>query len=151
MRLLLEIHNPGFGLTDTQEMDTFGEHIESILERRGMRLTSWSLLSEVDEDHEGLARRDHSRTAREAAVKVFPRSGTQRHRVYALIHSHGGRGLTRDQVADYLGMGQNTVRPRVKELLDGAYLFVAPGFTRKTATGHKAEVLVASAFKVMHQ
>lgn len=99
---------------------------------------------DIREDHEGLARHDHQATSKTAAIDVFPRSGTQRWKVFATITYVGDHGATRDEIAIYLGMSQNTVRPRVKELIDGGWV-ITNGQTRPTQWQHQAEVLVLTA------
>lgn len=94
-------------------------------------------------DREGLARRDHQDTSKVAAALVFPRSGTQRKRVLAAVW-RAPTGATRDELAATLGMSPNTVRPRVKELIDGGWVEPS-GFTRPTPLGRDGEVLFVTA------
>jgi len=93
------------------------------------------------DDRPGLVRRDHQLTAKLAALDVLPRSGTQRRRVFDELWRAGPFGRTRDELATRLLMSQNTVRPRVKELIDGG-LVEPSGQLRPSSMGHPAEVLV---------
>jgi hypothetical protein len=95
----------------------------------------------VGEDRLGpFARR--SETSRQAAIDNYPRSGTQRRRVYDAIVLAGQEGYTREALAAYLDMPLTTVLPRVTELKrDG--LVVDTSRTRTTISGSKAAVLVA--------
>src|SRR5215218_2336656 len=91
----------------------------------------------------GLVRRDHQATAQAAAVDVYPRSGTQRYRVLLDIFAAGEEGRTRDEIAEGLNMSPNTVRPRVKELLDAGWI-TTNGQTRPSLLGRHAEVLIVT-------
>lgn len=84
-----------------------------------------------------------SETSRRAAISTYPRAGSQRARVLDRLLAVD-RGLSREQLAAKLGMGENSVRPRVRELIEGGFVEVLVGETRRTAQGLKAEVLVAS-------
>jgi len=92
----------------------------------------------------GLARRRAQETSRMAARAVAPRTGTQRWAILCLIgeaHSTSGFiGLTRDQIASWLAISPNTVRPRVKELIDGGFVRVADS-AGKSREGRDAERL----------
>lgn len=92
-------------------------------------------------DTEGLVSRHHGATAHLAAALVMPHTGTQRKRVLVAIWRAGEHGATRDELAARLGMSPNTVRPRVRELVEHGW--VEPnGRTRPTPLGRLAEVLV---------
>lgn len=92
-------------------------------------------------DRRGLARADHQGTAKAAAVAVFPRSGSLRKKVLGAVWRAGQHGATRDELAASLDMGPNTLRPRVKELIDGEWV-EASGRTRPSDSGRASEVLV---------
>jgi hypothetical protein len=77
--------------------------------------------------------RDHPDTSRSAAALAFPRTGTVRKRVYEEIDKatrlpwFGGSqtpyfGMTDVQIAEVLGIGLNTVRPRRGELVAGRWV-----------------------------
>lgn len=76
----------------------------------------------VFENRTGKFRRDGAETSKEAAHEVALRSGTQRFRVLEAVVLYGSTGATRDQISNYLKMTPNSVRPRVKELLEGGFL-----------------------------
>lgn len=94
-------------------------------------------------DSEGLVRRDHQATSKAAALDVYPRSGTQRRLVLLYIYREGDLGATRDEVALELDMSPNTVRPRIKELIDAGWV-ETNGQMRPTPLGRAAEVLIAT-------
>ena len=96
-----------------------------------------------NENEPGKVSRQHGDTARLAALQVRPRTGSQRARVLDLIQSFNEWGLTRDEISQILSLSPNTVRPRVRELVEGGHVVVSDQ-RRKTVTGADAEVLVAS-------
>lgn len=101
--------------------------------------------SDPARDTPGLVSTRHGDTARLAALKVRPRTGSQRHRVLAFIESCTEGGATRDEIAHALGMSPNTVRPRVRELLDGGHVRASEA-RRETALGNLAEVIVGARY-----
>lgn len=105
---------------------------------------------EVAENKTGLVSREHPDTSKRAALEVRPRTGTQRARILDLVESYAHRGLTRDEIADKLRMSPNTVRPRVKELLDGGHLKVSARGGRMSTMDRISQVLVASRYAVTH-
>lgn len=84
-----------------------------------------------------------SETSRLAALANYPHSGSQRHRILVEIVRSGLTGRTREELSEKLGLSGNSVRPRVKELLEGDWLEVGIG-VRKTPMGNDSEVLVAT-------
>lgn len=84
-----------------------------------------------------------SETARKAAIDNYPRSGNQRHRVLMAIAGAGERGRTREELAADLRLPDNSVRPRVRELIEGGWVR-ATERTRPTGTGSQSEVLALS-------
>ncbi len=81
-------------------------------------------------------------TSRVAAVRAFPRSGTQRRRIYDLVKSTPS-GLTADDVQRLTQLPTNSVNPRVHELaLDG--WLVDSGERRMTRYNSPAIVWVAA-------
>lgn len=84
-----------------------------------------------------------SPTSKAAALSNFPRSGSQRALVLECLQSKGHFGATRQEIAAETGLSDDSVRPRVVELLDGGWV-VATELTRPTPMGEQAEVLVAS-------
>lgn len=63
--------------------------------------------------------------------------------VYEAILNSGSHGLTREEIEAETGLPGNTVRPRVKTLLERERIYPA-SFTRKTRSGREAEVLKAT-------
>lgn len=78
-----------------------------------------------------------SETSRHAALDNFPKQGSQRERVLLSLLE---RPATRDELVIRLRLRGNTIRPRVKELIDGGWVRET-GITHKTATGSDAAVL----------
>lgn len=81
-----------------------------------------------------------SETSRQAALDNYPRSGKQRHRVLLAIARAGEYGRTREELAAELHLPDNSVRPRVRELIEGGWVR-ATERTRTTVTRSKSEVL----------
>lgn len=105
-----------------------------------------ALRASVEEDRPGLVSAAHGQTAHDAALKIRPRSGTQRARVLDWIEGWGDYGRTRDEVAAELMMTSNAVRPRVRELIQGGHIYVSSKLRRKTDSGCDAEVLISARF-----
>lgn len=90
-----------------------------------------------------------SPTSRSAALRNYPRSGTQRMEVLHRVKLQGDAGATRDELVVWLGKAHNVVTPRVKELVVGGWLQVklddsGAVVTRVTRARSQAEVLVLS-------
>lgn len=91
-----------------------------------------------------------SETSRQGALANYPRSGSQRDRVLHRVIDSGEQGLTREELEQVTGLRGNTVRPRVRELIDGGWIRAraaddgAVALRRKTAMGNWSEVLVAT-------
>lgn len=79
----------------------------------------------------------HSETSRLAALRAYPRQSSQRERILLAV---ADRPSTRDELVTRLRLGGNSIRPRVKELLEGQWLYVTDQ-TRPSNTGSPAEVL----------
>jgi hypothetical protein len=62
--------------------------------------------------------------------------------VFDAIRSAGRDGMTRDEIELATNLAGNCVRPRVWQLMKRG-LIKPNGLTRKTASGRKAEILVA--------
>lgn len=82
-----------------------------------------------------------SETSRRAALDAYPRQGSQRARILFALQPGIGGAQTREELAIGLGLSENTVRPRVKELIEGGWVKETV-WTRKTTRGSDA-VLVA--------
>lgn len=87
-----------------------------------------------------------STTSRQAALDNYPHSGTQRRKVLDAITAAAERGCTRPELAMALHLPENSIRPRVVELLERGFV-VETNRTRLTHTGSKASVLVANTDK----
>lgn len=94
-----------------------------------------------------------SDTSREAALKAYPGFGTRKRAIVHALAERAEEGATRDELAKILDVSPNTIRPRVAELIAGGWVKVATSvtggsMTRRTETGHEAEVLVLTAAAV---
>jgi hypothetical protein len=92
-------------------------------------------------------RHDARPTSATAAMEALPRSGTQRAKVLEAIRAAGPPGLTDQEIAVTLGLAENSVRPRRKELSDppeGMPRLVFRSGTRPTAGGNDATVWVTA-------
>lgn len=121
--------------------DGIGDAISTVLNTLGLRSGE-----DIFTKRTGLVSRDAPQTSKDAASLIAPRAGTFRYRVLKLIANSGGRGLTRDEIAELGKMDPNTVRPRVRELFDGDFITVklddrGRHVTRKTPNRRDAEVL----------
>lgn len=97
-----------------------------------------SLLYDVpDPDANALGPIGATDTSRKAALDNFPRSGSQRHRI---LVSLGSSSKTRYELCVTLEMPNQSVCPRIKELINGGWVR-STADTRVTATGSDAEVL----------
>ena len=82
-----------------------------------------------------------SATSRAAAEQIEPHAGTQRAAILAYIREHDG--ATRQELCLALNMPNNSVCPRVIELLK-MHLIRATTATRPTTSGRAAVVLEAT-------
>lgn len=85
----------------------------------------------------------HSPTSRAAALKVLPRTGSDRARILDLIRAAGDRGVTSEEAQLALKLSHQTGSARVAELLQGG-LIIESGRTRPTTKGYEADVLVVA-------
>jgi hypothetical protein len=83
-----------------------------------------------------------SETSEAAAVAIEPRRGTLQWKVHRFVRSRGHQGATRQEIADLLGIAENTVRPRITELI-ALGLVRKTDRTRETRAGRSAEILVS--------
>lgn len=91
----------------------------------------------------------HSGTSRSAALDNYPRAGSQRLRVLALLLERPVTGATDDEIAIATHLPLNSVRPRRIELVQGGWVVCkldehGEGITRETRTGSEAQVWSAS-------
>ena len=97
-------------------------------------------LSNPDEKHLGPFAKD-SETSRRAAIDAYPRQGSQRWKILkALVVSP----LTRYEIMQQTGLLENSVRPRVVELIEGGWIEETDQ-TRPTGSKSKAVVLALTA------
>lgn len=82
-------------------------------------------------------------TSRKAALNAYPRTGTQRARVLALLRVKGTAGMTRWEIEHAMGLSGNSIHPRVLELIAGGFA-AETDRTRKTPSGNDAAVVVAT-------
>lgn len=76
------------------------------------------------------------RTSAEAALKAYPKSGTQRGRVLAFLAEHGP--ASDDVIQAVLGMSPNTERPRRRELVQGGWVEDSGETHKLGVTGNQA-------------
>lgn len=81
-------------------------------------------------------------TSRIAAVRAYPKTGTNRCKVLALIQAKGG--MTCDEVCVYLGMLVQTATPTINSLAKDGWLRDS-GTRRNTRSGNPAVVWEAVA------
>lgn len=94
-------------------------------------------LSNPGESKLGPFARD-SATSRKAALDAYPRQGSQRSRIIGSLAMEGG--ATREELAIRLALSENTIRPRVRELIDGGWIEESD-HTRPTTRGSDATIL----------
>lgn len=82
-------------------------------------------------------------TSRAAAYANLPRRDSQRYVVLECIVDGGHHGYTRDELADVLRSTNQTITPRVWELVKGGFV-EETARTRRTRQGQQAKVLVAT-------
>lgn len=85
-----------------------------------------------------LVRRDARDTSRNAAIRAYPRSGTQRERVLNLL-KNSTSGLTDDEISYSLDLSPNAARPRRVELVAGGW--VRDSGTRRPSTAGSPAVV----------
>lgn len=92
---------------------------------------------------QGLSRRDHRATAKQAARAIGGVSGALRRRVFDFIKSRGEEGATDEEAQIALAMNPSTQRPRRVELeRDGKVR--DSGRQRATQAGRKATVWITT-------
>lgn len=79
-------------------------------------------------------------TSRKAALATYPRTGTQRWRILQTLATEVVRGMTREELEHRLGLGGNSVHPRVLELIEGKWVYETTD-RRRTRAGNDAVVL----------
>lgn len=92
--------------------------------------------------YRGRAPHNKTETSEAAAVEIEPQRGTLQFEVWRFVARCGDHGATRPEIASGTGISENTVRPRVSELLALGPLVETDG-VRKTASGRNAKVLKA--------
>lgn len=90
-------------------------------------------IKRIDENVVGLVQKDGPTTSKEAAVAVFPRSGTQRHRVLQAL-AMSTFGLTDEDIEDITGLDYNSSGPRRRELVNAGWVKDS-GEVRKSGKG----------------
>lgn len=85
-----------------------------------------------------------TRTSRLAADSIVKNAATLRLKVLQALLSAGQGGLTREELEEVTGMGGNTLRPRVRELVLAKQIRELPEpMTRRTHSGREAAILTA--------
>lgn len=79
-----------------------------------------------------------SETSRKASLDAYPRQGSQRRRLITALAYHGAS--TREELAGHTSLSENSVRPRVRELIDGGWI-EETDHTRMTTRGSDAALL----------
>ena len=77
------------------------------------------------------------RTSVDAALRAYPRSGSQRHRIWTLMTSRDG--MTADEVNEATGISPNTINPTIRGLVLDGWLKDG-GQRRMTRSGNEAIV-----------
>lgn len=98
-----------------------------------------SLMEELEQPEMGPFAKG-SETSRKAALDNYPRAGSQRRRVLLEIARGQEHGRTREELATRLELDDNSVRPRVVELVNGGFIRETDK-TRPTKAGSEASVL----------
>lgn len=99
-------------------------------------------LSAPNENRVGPSSRG-STTSQQAAREVYPKSGSQRHRVFTAL-ALAPEGLTRDELAANLHLPDSSVDARIWELRTKSGWVRNNGNVRCTRSGKAADVLVLS-------
>ncbi len=86
-----------------------------------------------------------SLTSEQAAKAISDSAAPLCRQVLRLIRDHGVNGLTREELETVSGLKGNTIRPRVRTLMD-AGLIIASDEVRRTASGQRAQVLITPEF-----
>lgn len=98
----------------------------------------------IGENSVGGARSSDPSTSKDAAVDVFPRSGSQRRRIFEAIAAAGADGLTSEEVSEITGIPfARSSGPRISELKRGGW--IETHGTREGSMGAEQEVLVLTA------
>ena len=79
----------------------------------------------------------HPDTSHEAAVRVWPKTGTQRAKILQLLYNLWPGGLTDEEIQDRTGMGGSSERPRRIELTGMGWV-INTLHTRETHGGDQA-------------
>lgn len=95
----------------------------------------------IDEDAPGGVRATDPETSRQSSMKLIPRSGTVRRKVYDCVLAAGERGATWHEVEQRTGVGGSW--KRLAELKQGGHVVVA-GTRRVPSTDSMASVYVVA-------
>lgn len=89
-----------------------------------------------------LVRTDAPATSHAAANDRYGIDERHETRILAALDAAGPAGLTREEVESETGISGNSVRPRLRKLIDDGFVAVDPARTRATRSNRRAEVLV---------
>lgn len=121
--------------------------IKALLDATRVVMPTAPTLPRPDDNRIGkFAAPDHGApvTQRQAAILVYPATGTQRRDVLDCIAGSGERGCTDEEVQQKLAMRVQTETPRRNELVDDGWIEDS-GRTRPTTSGREATVWVLTA------
>jgi hypothetical protein len=104
-------------------------------------VAEFDVRSDLDENRVGKFSKK-SLASKKSALAILPSTGTQRRNVYDFIKVHPG--TFREHIANCLEISENSVRPRVAELLEGGWIVVGG---RQTHRGQMVEKLYVNAQK----
>jgi hypothetical protein len=108
-------------------------------------------IDDVRADSIGKFGRDAPETSRKAAIAVYPRTGSQRHRILLLLLVEGP--MTCDRAEDLLGLPHQSVSARWNELWHDFGFIEPTGSARRTRAGAEAAVfrLTTNAVDAIHE
>ena len=96
-------------------------------------------LSNPSVDAEGKSRADSHNTAKTAALKATPRTGTQRRQVLDFIATCDEEGATDEDIQVFTLMDYSSQGPRRRELVEGGWVEDS-GLTRATLAGDQVTI-----------
>ena len=82
------------------------------------------------------------RTSINAAIKVYPETGSLRLKIYELLIRAGTRGATDQEIVSSLGISGNSVRP-LRGSLEKQGFIIESGTTRQNTNGNLCIVWIA--------
>ena len=132
-----------FGTTATRNARGKIEIIEKCIHCGSAPMTETTPKAQPGGNQIGKFRSDGPITQKKSAGAIYPKTGTQREKVFAYIKAQGDSGATDEEVQIALGMNPNSERPRRIELVERE-LVVDSGITRRTKSGQDSIVWMAA-------